>query len=102
MHLFCRVVIVLKVLVNFQPMVLEILLSFITNAVILTMDHLFQLLKSEELLDICKTRHLMLKLLMALNYLVIEDMINDMEFNKTARQPDPQRLIDGYEQSAAT
>ena len=30
------------------------------------------------------------------------DMINDMEFNKTARQPDPQRLIDGYEQSAAT
>ena len=30
------------------------------------------------------------------------DMINDMEFNKSARQPDPQRLIDGYEQSAAT
>ena len=30
------------------------------------------------------------------------DMINDMEFNKTSRQPDPQRLIDGYEQSAAT
>ena len=30
------------------------------------------------------------------------DMINDMEFNKTARQPDPQRLINGYEQSAAT
>ena len=30
------------------------------------------------------------------------DMINDMEFNKTARQPDPQRLIDGYQQSAAT
>lgn len=30
------------------------------------------------------------------------DMINDMEFNKIARQPDPQRLIDGYEQSAAT
>ena len=30
------------------------------------------------------------------------DMINDMEFNKTARQPNPQRLIDGYEQSAAT
>ena len=30
------------------------------------------------------------------------DMINDMEFNKTARQPDPQRLIDGYEQSVAT
>ena len=30
------------------------------------------------------------------------DMINDMEFNKTARHPDPQRLIDGYEQSAAT
>ena len=30
------------------------------------------------------------------------DMINDMEFNKTARQPDPQRLIYGYEQSAAT
>ena len=30
------------------------------------------------------------------------DMINDMEFNKTARQPDPQRLIHGYEQSAAT
>ncbi len=30
------------------------------------------------------------------------DMINDMEFNKTSRQPDPHRLIDGYEQSAAT
>ena len=30
------------------------------------------------------------------------DMINDMEFNKTSREPDPQRLIEGYEQSAAT
>ena len=30
------------------------------------------------------------------------DMINDMEFNKSSREPDPQRLIEGYEQSAAT
>ena len=30
------------------------------------------------------------------------DMINDMEFNKVSREPDPQRLIEGYEQSAAT
>ena len=30
------------------------------------------------------------------------DMINDMEFNKASREPDPHRLIDGYEQSAAT
>ena len=30
------------------------------------------------------------------------DMINDMEFNKASREPDPQRLIEGYEQSAAT
>ena len=30
------------------------------------------------------------------------DMINDMEFNKASREPDPHRLIEGYEQSAAT
>ena len=30
------------------------------------------------------------------------DMINDMEFNEVSREPDPQRLLDGYEQSAAT
>ena len=30
------------------------------------------------------------------------DMINDMEFNKASREPDPQRLLEGYEQSAAT
>ena len=29
------------------------------------------------------------------------DMINDMEFNKASREPDPDRLIEGYEQSAA-
>ena len=29
-------------------------------------------------------------------------MINDMEFNKASREPDPHRLIEGYEQSAAT
>ena len=30
------------------------------------------------------------------------EMINDMEFNKASREPDPHRLIEGYEQSAAT
>ena len=39
---------------------------------------------------------------MALNYPLQRDMINDMEIQQTARQPDPQELIDGYEQSAAT
>jgi len=30
------------------------------------------------------------------------DIINDMEFNEISRKPDPNRLLDGYEQSAST